>query len=86
MPMVLIANLQNNIIKNAKKYQIFFAIYGFLNLFNGFFGFYALYQKGYPAIAWFYRAMISFFFVQAAICIFAILTLSIIRKEKIDIN
>ncbi len=84
--MTIIEKLQNTIIKNAKKCQIFYIIYGILNLFNGFFGFYALYQKGYPAIAWFYRAMISFFFVQAAICIFAILALSIIRKTKIDMN
>ena len=42
--MTLIAKLQNTIIKNTKKYQIFFAVYGVLNLFNGFFGFYALYE------------------------------------------
>lgn len=42
--MTLIAKLQNTIIKNTKKYQIFFAVYGVLNLLNGFFGFYALYE------------------------------------------
>jgi hypothetical protein len=84
--MTIIAKLQNAIIKNAKKYQIFFAFYGVLSLFNVFFGIYALYEKGYPAIVWFYRAMIGFFFVQAIICFFAILALSIVRKSKIAIT
>ena len=82
----LIPKLQNIIIKNAKRYQIFFMIYGILGLFNVFFGIYALYKKGYPAIAWFYQAMIGFFFIQTIICIFTILALSIIRKPKIEIN
>ncbi len=84
--MTIIAKLQNTIIKNAKRYQIFFVFYGVLSLFNFFFGIYALYEKGYPAIVWFYRAMIGFFFVQAIICFFVILALSIIRKMKIAIT
>ena len=84
--MTIIAKLQNAIIKNANKYQIFFAFYGVLSLFNVFFGIYALYEKGYPAIVWFYRAMIGFFFVQAIICFFTNLALSIIRKSKIAIT
>ncbi|HYA88467.1 MAG TPA: hypothetical protein VEI57_15545 [Nitrospirota bacterium] len=84
--MSIIEKLQNVIINNAIKCQIFFSLYGVLSLFNGFFGIYALYKKGYPAIVWFYRTMIGFFFVQAIICFFAILALSIIRKSKITIK
>ena len=84
--MSIIEKLQNAIIKNAKKCQIFFLLYGVLSMFNGFVGIYALYNKGYPEIVWFYRMMIGFFFVQAIICFFAILALSIIRKSKITIK